>query len=188
VARVTRVDHTAHPTEVVPNLSNFYKDIRKLGPEFRTVLRIANIQVAKHVVLRARQNARTAAERQVAKAIEARPDTIPKIVVNTRTTFVSSSRPNAKRKPGGKARAIDVFFGTEFGGGKFKNAGSDTNAISHKGRLVRKGGGYTTQFRPHQGTVGYFFYPTVRREQENTMKMYARTIDEVRKKWERGAL
>ena len=188
MARVTRVDHSAHPSEVVPNLGKFLKDARAIGPEFQKVMRIANIQVAKNVVQKAQQRASTPAERAVAKGLEARPDMIPKIRVNPTRTFVSSRRPNAKRKSAGKARIIDVFFGTEFGGGKYTNAGNDTNRIAHKGRLVRKGGGYTTQFRPHQGTVGYFFYPTVRSEGPNTVKQYARTIDEVRKKWERGAL
>ena len=190
---VTNVDHTAHPSQIVPGLSQLLKDVRKLGPEFDKALRIANIAVAKNVVQKAQQRASTPAERAVAKGLEARPDRIPKIRVSSSRTFVSSSYPNAKRgrKRGsgaGKARIIDVWFGTEFGGGKYTNAGNDTNRVAHKGRLVRKGGGYTTQFRPHQGTTGYFFYPTVRAEGPNTVKQYARTIDEVRKKWEKGAL
>jgi hypothetical protein len=60
--------------------------------------------------------------------------------------------------------------------------------VTHKGRLVRKGGGYTTQFRPHKGTQGYFFYPTVRDEGPNTTKEYAKAVEEVRKKFVRGAL
>jgi hypothetical protein len=190
---VTNVDHTAHPSQIVPGLSDLMKDIRKLGPEFNKALRIANIAVAKNVVQKAQQRASTPAERAVAKGLEARPDRIPLIRVSSSRTFVSASYPNAKRgrKRGtgaGKARIIDVFFGTEFGGGKYTNAGNDTNRVAHKGRLVRKGGGYTTQFRPHKGTTGYFFYPTVRAEGPNTVKQYARTIDEVRKKWEKGAL
>jgi hypothetical protein len=190
---VTNVDHTAHPSQIVPGLGQLLKDIRKLGPEFDKALRIANIAVAKNVVQKAQQRASTPAERAVAKGLEARPDRIPLIRVSSSRTFVSSSYPNAKRgrrrgTGAGKARIIDVWFGTEFGGGKYTNAGNDTNRVAHKGRLVRKGGGYTTQFRPHQGTRGYFFYPTVRAEGPNTVKQYARTIDEVRKKWEKGAL
>ena len=188
MSRVTNVDHSVHPSELVPDLSKFLRDARALGPEFQKALRIANVQVANNVVNKAKQQARTPAERAVAKGLEARPDRIPKIRVNSTRTFVSGSRPNARRQQAGKARIIDVFFGTEFGGGKYRNAGSDTNRVTHKGRLVRKGGGYTTQFRPHKGTQGYFFYPTVRAEGPNTVKQYARTIDEVRKKWEKGAL
>jgi hypothetical protein len=184
----TNRDHSVHPSELVPDLSQFLKDARKLGPEFQKAMRIANIQVANNVVKKAQQRASTPAERAVAKGLEARPDMIPKIRVSSSRTFVSSSRPNAKRKQGGKVKIIDVWFGTEFGGGKYRNAGSDTNRVTHKGRLVRRGGGYTSQFRPHRGTQGYFFYPTVRSEGPNTVKQYARTIEEVRKKWAKGNL
>jgi hypothetical protein len=185
---VTQVDHSVHPAQLVPDLGQFLRDARKLGPEFQKAMRIANIQVAKNVVQKAQQRASTPAERAVAKGLEARPDMIPKIRVSSSRTFVSSSRPNAKRQTAAKVRIIDVWFGTEFGGGKYRNAGSDTNRVTHKGRLVRKGGGYTTQFRPHQGTHGYFFYPTVRAEGPNTVKQYARAIEEVQKKWARGKL
>jgi hypothetical protein len=185
---VTRVDHSTHPSQLVPGLSQFLKDSRSLGPEFQKALRVANVQVAKNVVQKAQQRASTPAERAVARGLRAKADIIPKIDVSTSKMFTSRSRPNPRRTEAGKARIIDVWFGTEFGGGKYRNAGSDTNRISHKGRLVRKGGGYTSQFRPHQGTQGYFFYPTVRAEGPNTVKQYARTIDEVRNKWERGAL
>lgn len=184
----TNVDHSVHPAELVPGLTQLLRDVRKLGPEFQKALRIANVQVAKNVVMKAQQRASTPAERAVAKGLEARPDAIPKIRVSSSRTFVSRSRPNAKRQKDAKVKIIDVFFGTEFGGGKYRDAGTNTNRVAHKGRLVRKGGGYTTQFRPHQGTQGYFFYPTVRAEGPNTVKQYARTLDEVRKQWERGKL
>jgi hypothetical protein len=185
---VTRVDHSVHPAQLVPGLSQFTRDARKLGPEFNKALRTANVQVAKNVVQKAQQRASTPAERAVARGLRARPDRIPKIDVSTSRMMTSRSRPNPRRTEAGKARIIDVWFGTEFGGGKYRNAGSDTNRIAHKGRLVRKGGGYTTQFRPHQGTQGYFFYPTVRAEGRNTVEQYARAIEEVRKKWARGKL
>lgn len=185
---VTQVDHSVHPAQLVPGLSQLLKDVRKLGPEFDKALRKANIDVAKNVVQKAQQRASTPAERAVAKGLEARPDRIPKISVSSSRTFVSSSRPNAKRQRDAKARIIDVWFGTEFGGGKYRNAGSDTNRVTHKGRLVRKGGGYTTQFRPHLGTEGYFFYPTVRAEGPNTVKEYAKAVEEVRRKFVRGKL
>ncbi|HEY7824910.1 MAG TPA: hypothetical protein VIG24_18875 [Acidimicrobiia bacterium] len=186
--RQTQVDHATHPAQLVPGLAAFMRDSRKLGKEFEKALRIANIQVASSVVKKAQQRASTPAERAVAKGLVAKPDKIPRIEVDRRRPFVSSSRPNAKRKAAGKARIIDVWFGVEFGGGKYRDAGSDTNRVAHKGRLVRRGGGYTTQFRPHLGTEGYFFYPTVRAEGKNTEAQYARTIEEVRKKWQRGAL
>jgi len=184
----TRVDHSVHPAQVVPDLNLFLRDARKIGPEFVKAMRLANIEVSDHVVRRAKAAASTPAERAVAKGLVSKPDLIPKIEVDKRRTYVSSSRPNARRKAAGKARIIDVFFGTEFGGGKYRDAGSDTNRVTNRGRLVRKGGGYTTQFRPHMGTQGYFFYPTVRREGRNIEAMYAEQIDIVRKRWERGQL
>ena len=188
MARVTRVDHTSFPQKDVPGLTQFVRDARKIGPEFVKAMKVANVQVAKHVVQKAQQRASTPAERAVARGLRAKADLIPKIDVSTTRMFTSSSRPNPRRTEAGRARIIDVFFGTEFGGGKYRNAGSDTNRVTHKGRLVRKGGGYTTQFRPHQGTDGYFFYPTVRDEGPAIVEKYARTIEEVRKKWARGAL
>jgi hypothetical protein len=184
----TNVDHSVHPAQIVPGLSQFLKDTRKLGPEFQKALRIANVQVAKNVVDKAKQRASTPAERAVAQGLRARPDLIPKIDVNRSRFYSSKSRPNAKRSQNSKTRIIDVWFGTEFGGGKYTNAGNDTNRVTNRGSVVRKGGGYTTQFRPHQGKTGYFFYPTVRAEGPNTVAQYGRTIEEVRKKWEKGAL
>jgi hypothetical protein len=184
----TDLDHATHPSQLVPGLNAFMRDVRKIGPDFQKALRIANVQVAKNVVHKAQQRASTPAERAVAKGLVAKADLNPRIEVDRKRTFVSTSRPNAKRGRAGRARIIDVWFGTEFGGGKYRNAGSDTSRVAHKGRLVRRGGGYTTQFRPHQGTHGYFFYPTVRAEGKNTVEQYARTIEAVRVKWQRGAL
>jgi len=185
----TRVDHDVHPAQVVPGLNQFMNDARKIGPEFVKALRQANSNIAVYVVQRATAAASTQAERQVARGFRAKKnDLIPKIDVSPTKLFTSSRRPNARRSQDARVRIIDVFFGTEFGGGKYTNAGNDTHRIAHKGRLVRKGGGYTTQFRAHQGTHGYFFYPTVRKEGPNIVKKYAETIDDVRKQWERGQL
>lgn len=185
----TRVDHSVHPAQVVPDLGQFLKDARKIGPEFVKALKVANGAVAEYVVQRSKQAASTPAERAVAQGFRAKKnDLIPKIDVSPSKQFTSKSRPNARRTEDAKVRIIDVFFGTEFGGGKYRNAGSDTNRVTNKGRLVRKGGGYTTQFRPHTGTQGYFFYPTVRREGPAIESKYAETIDVVRRKWERGQL
>lgn len=171
----------------MPNLGQFLRDSRKIGPEFDKALKKGSVGVAQNVVNRAKQNAGTPGEREVAKGLVAKFDRIPSIQVN-KTQFVSTSRRNAKRTAASKARRIDVWFGTEFGGGKYRNATSKTTRVTNRGVVVRKGGGYTTQFRPHLGTQGYFFYPTVRREGPNTVREYARMIDEVRKDFERGRL
>ena len=174
------------PRQLVPDLNQFLKDARKLGTEFQKELRKESVNVAKHVVQRSVQAASTPAERQVAKALQARADRTPKIVMG-KSQFVSRSRPNAKRTPASKATRLDVFFGTEFGGGKH-GKGRETNRVTRGGQMVRKGGGYTTQFRPHKGKQGYFFYPTVRNEGSNIVRMYAEGVERVRKQWAKGGL
>ena len=174
------------PRQIVPDLNQFLRDARKLGPEFQKELRKESVNVAKHVVQRSQQAASTPAEREVAKSLQARPDKIPKIVMG-KANFVSRSRRNTRRTPAAKATRLDVFFGTEFGGGKF-GQGSPTSRQTLRGALVRKGGGYTTQFRPHQGNKGYFFYPTVRSEGPNIVRLYAEGVERVRKQWSKGRL
>jgi hypothetical protein len=174
------------PRQFLPDLGQFLRDSTKIGAEFNKALKKGSVEVAKNVVGRAKQNASTAAEREVAKGLVPKFDRVPSIQMN-KTQFVSTSRRNAKRSPAAKARRIDVFFGTEFGGGKY-GRGNRTRRNTSRGGVVRKGGGYTSQFRPHLGKQGYFFYPTVRREGPNTVREYARVIDEVRKDWERGRL
>ena len=175
------------PRQLVPDLNQFLRDSRKLGAEFQKELKRESVNVAKHVVTRSQAAASTPAEREVAKGLRAKADRIPKIEMSKSGNFVSSSRRNARRTEAAKARRIDVFFGTEFGGGKH-GQGNKTTRQTVRGGLVRRGGGYTTQFRPHKGTQGYFFYPTVRSEGPNIVRMYANGVERVRKKWARGHL
>jgi hypothetical protein len=175
------------PRQVVPDLNQFLRDSRKLGAEFQKELKKESLNVAKHVVQRSVQRASTPAEREVAKGLTAKPDRIPKIEMRKSGNFVSKSRPNARRTDAAKARRIDVFFGVEFGGGKFR-AGNPTHRQTVRGGLVRRGGGFTSQFRPHKGRTGYFFYPTVRSEGPNIVRMYAEGVERVRKDWAKGRL
>jgi hypothetical protein len=172
------------PRQFLPDLNQFLRDSRKLGPEFQKELRTESVNVAKHVVARSVQAASTPSEREVAKALQARADRVPKIQMG-KSAFVSRSRRNARRSQASKATRLDVFFGTEFGGGKFR-AGNPTSRQTQKGGLVRRGGGYTSQFRPHKGTTGYFFYPTVRSEGPNIVRMYANGVERVRRQWAKG--
>lgn len=175
------------PQQLLPGLNQFLRDTRKIGPEFNKALRAGNVKVAQNVVNRATQNAGTPGERAVARGLRARPDRVPKIDVSTSRAFTSSSRPNPRRTQASKVKIIDMWFGTEFGGGKYQQ-GNKTNRVTSRGNTVRKGGGYTSQFRPHLGTTGYFFYPVVRREGPNMVREYAAVIDEVRRNFERGRL
>jgi hypothetical protein len=175
------------PRQLLPGLNQFLRDSKKLGGEFNKELKRESVNVANHVVARARANASTPAEREVAKSLRAGTDRTPKIEMSKTANFVSRSRRNARRSQASKARRIDVFFGTEFGGGKY-GRGNKTHRQTVRGALVRKGGGYTTQFRPHRGRQGYFFYPTVRSEGPNIVRMYADGVERVRRKWARGKL
>lgn len=159
----------------IPGLNQFLRDIRKLGPEFSKELRKGSIAVADHVVRKSQARASTEQERMVAKALQARPDRIPKIRVNTSRGFPSTSRPNRSRSQGAKVKAIDVWFGIEFGGGKYGKGNPTPRKTFVDGS--RTGGGYTTQFRPHKGRGGYFFYPTVRDEGDNIERLYAEAIE-----------
>ena len=154
----------------------FLRDASRVGPDLNRELRKASVEVAKYVVGKAQQNAGTEQERLVAVALEARPDRVPLIRVKSNRAYVSKSRPNGRRKQAAKVRAIDVWFGTEFGGGKY-GAGNKTPRKSYADGST-KGGGYTTQFRPHLGRTGYFFYPTVRKEGPTINELYAKGVDE----------
>lgn len=165
-------------TRQIPGLNQFFKDIKKLPPQFKVELRKGSVEVAKHVVKRAQGRASTQQERRVAVALEARSDTIPKIAASSSRVWVSASRPNRKRKT--KAKVIDLFFGTEFGGGKY-GKGNRTPRKSFRDGST-KGGGYTSQFRPHRGRQGYFFYPTVRDEGDTIERLYGEAVQRVLRK------
>ena len=172
----------ANPKDVerqIPGLNQFLRDARKLEPQFNKELKKGSVEVAKHVVEKAKSTASTPSERLVAKALEAKFDRVPSIRVKPSRGYASQSRPNRGRSPAAKAKAIDVWFGIEFGGGKY-GAGNPKPRKSYRdGSTV--GGGYTTQFRPHRGTRGYFFYPTVRDEGENIERLYAEAVERVLK-------
>jgi hypothetical protein len=161
----------------IPGLNQFLRDARKLGPEFQREMRKGSVAVADYVVKKARANASTQQERLVAQGLEARPDRIPKIRVSSSRTYVSASRPNRKRRTAAKVKVIDAFFGVEFGGGKY-GRGNPTPRKSYADGST-KGGGYTTQFRPHKGRTGYFFYPTVRSEGPTIERLYGEAVQQV---------
>jgi hypothetical protein len=162
----------------IGGLNQFLRDARKLGPEFNKELRKGSVEVANHVVKRTQARASTQQERKVAVGIQARPDRIPKIAVSSSRAFVSASRPNRGRKT--KVKVIDVFFGTEFGGGKHGKANPAPRKTFRDGST--KGGGYTKQFRPHRGRQGYFFYPTVRDEGDTIERLYGEAVQRVLRK------
>ena len=96
----------------------------------------------------------------VATSIVARRDRYPTI----RAGGAATVRPK-KTKKGSRARAGDIFFGAEFGG---------------RGRRT------TQQFRPHKGTEGYAFYPTLRRHTADIIDGYRKALDRLAEKWGDG--
>jgi hypothetical protein len=159
----------------MPGIYGFLKDMNRFGPVVNAELRKGSIAIAKMLVTKAKQNARTIQELRVATGLYAKPDRVPTIRVSNSRGFVSKSRPNARRSARAKAKIIDVWFGTEFGGGKY-GKGEKTPARSYAdGRTF--GGGYTTQFRPHKGRDGYFFFPTVRSNSKLIDAEYGRAVD-----------
>lgn len=164
----------------IPGLFQFLRDAKKLGPEFNKELRKGSVEVAQHVVKRAQARASTQQEKRVAVGLEARSDRIPTIRVSSSRNFVSASRPNRRRKT--KVKVIDVFFGTEFGGGKY-GKGNPAPKKSYKDGSTKGGKfAYTKQFRAHRGRQGYFFYPTVRDEGATIERLYGEAVQRVLRK------
>jgi len=174
------------PRAVLPDLPQLLRDFRKMGPEFNAALRQGNIDVAEFVIRRAASKATGNVEQQVAAGLTARKDRIPKIAMRNRI-YKSTSRPNRTRGKDSRPKLLDLFFGAEFGGGKY-GKGNPTTRQTRRGRLVRKGGGYTTQFRPHRGRQGYFLYPTIRENNRNILDLYARNVADVRRRFYRGSI
>lgn len=172
----------------VPGLFQFLKDANKLGKEFNRELKNASVEVSKHVVKRAQARASTPQERLVAKALQPKFDRVPQIRIRSSAAFASKSRPNRGRSAAAKVKAIDVFYGIEFGGGKYGKGNPKPRKNFRDG--VTRGGkhAYTTQFRPHAGRRGYFFYPTVRDEGKNIERMYGEAVQRVLTDFGKGRL
>ena len=164
---------------VIPGLRKFLRDSRKLGPEFNKELKKASGEVANHVVARAKAQASTRSEQLVAKALSSGFDRVPVIRVKSSVGYQSQSRTGRRRTAAAKVKAIDVWYGIEFGGGKYGKGNPKPRKNYRDGPT--KGGkhAYTTQFRPHKGRKGYFFYPTVRAEGRNIERLYRKAVQRV---------
>ena len=177
----------------ITGLMEFLRDAAKADARFNIEARKASEKVAQNLVDKARAEAssvtRNKQASEVMKGIKAkRNERIPTIYLD-KSSFVSTTFPNRRRgKRGGKkVTRADVFFGAEFGGGKFGKGNPTTPAAkswarNKDGKAVdgyRIGGGYTSQFLRHRGKSGYFFWPTVRKEKENIAKEYLDSIQNV---------
>jgi hypothetical protein len=188
VGRAGQVSITSgnDPVQII-GIAAFLRDAAKADERFNAEMRKAAQSVAQNLVEKAKAEAtsvkRSSQATEVMKGMKARSDRIPTIALSSSSAFVSKSNPNRKRKR--KVSRGDVFFGAEFGGGKFgKGLKTSVGArsVNKKGESrdgYRKGGGHTSQFLRHRGRSGYFFWPTVRKEKENIAREYLDAIQRV---------
>ena len=181
---------------MIKGIDNFLRDLAKTYPDFNKEARKAGERVAELLVVAAKFEAasvqRNRQAMEVMKGMRAQRDRIPIIKLDEKSAFQSKSRKfsssyniKTRRRVKRKVTRGDVFFGAEFGGGKF-GKGMKTSAgarsVNKKGQSrdgYRKGGGYTSQFLRHRGRAGYFFWPTVRKEKENIAREYLDAIQKV---------
>lgn len=177
----------------IDGIAKFLRDASRADANFNTEMRKAAAIVAQNLLDKAKAEASTVTRsRQATEVMKGmkvkRNDRLPTIYLADKSSYVSKSFPNRRRgKRGGKkVTRGDVFFGAEFGGGKF-GKGNSTSAGARSwsvkdGKAVdgyRKGGGHTSQFLRHRGKSGYFFWPTVRKEKQNIANEYLAAIDRV---------
>jgi type III secretion system FlhB-like substrate exporter len=171
----------------VKGIYEFLRDASKADKRFDAEARIAAGKVAENLLNKAKTEAgsitRNRQATEVMKGMKVGKDRIPTLYLASTSAFVSTTNPNRNRKR--KVTRGDVFFGAEFGGGKF-GKGMKTSAgarsVNKKGESrdgYRKGGGHTSQFLRHRGKAGYFFWPTVRKQKDNIAKEYLDAIQKV---------
>lgn len=132
--------------------------LRGLEKEANAQLRDASGEIVAQELPRIQSAMRSDSKqsRLVAGSVKIRRDRVPKLVAGGRGWVSSSS---------GRARAGDVFFGAEFGGGAKPT---------------------TQQFRPHRGRQGYAFWPTIRADGDQIAEQWIEAVDNLLKEWGRG--
>jgi len=121
--------------------------------------------------------------------IKSRRDRVPFIVAGG----------SARTGVSGGARAGELFFGAEFGGGssrRFERRVTETQYTTKTGKVRTRrtfaaaefvGAKATTnQFRPHKGRTGYWFWPQLREDQALMMRRWEGVVDAIAREWERG--
>jgi hypothetical protein len=130
----------------------FNKEIRSASVDLMNQL-LPKIMTAAQSV---EQNPKQAIES--ARGFRARPDRIPVLRLNAGSNFVSTTRPNRKRKR--KVTRGDVFFGSEFG----------SNRLTQFPRRSPRYG---------SGNRGYWFWPTIEGNAETVNKEYIKALDRI---------
>lgn len=158
----------------LPGLPALLRDLNSFDKDVQDGVREAAGKVAADMVPQIIAAAAAEGPQAVlaARSVAVKRDRVPAIVAggSKKLTTTTARQPRGKINPKtgkrgkpGKAKAHtvkagDVFFGSEFGGG---------------GRPT------THQFEPHRGTEGYWFFPTLRDNEDRMLDAYAAVLDEV---------
>lgn len=134
----------------------------KADPMFNKEVRAASIELINELVVEVKKAAATAPNprqaTEAAKGFRARPDRIPIIRLDAGSNFVSTTRPNRKRKT--KVTRGDVFFGSEFGSKNFKQFPDRSAPFG-------------------AGNRGYYFWPTIEDKAESIRDRYLEALDRI---------
>lgn len=136
----------------VEGMRELLQVLNKLPKELQNEVREASQAIANDLAAGARNAAHSPLQRLAASGIKARRDRVP--VIGVGATNV---------KPG--VKAIDVFYGAEFGGGRRPT---------------------TRQFPYWKGrgsSAGYFLYPTARQRGRKYYDMWADAVDKAFEDW-----
>ena len=190
----TGVEDLSKSPVLIKGIDNFLRDLAKTYPDFNKEARKAGERVAELLVVAAKFEAasvqRNRQAMEVMKGMRAQRDRIPIIKLDEKSAFQSKSRKftssysiKTRKRVKRKVTRGDVFYGAEFGGGKYGSSNKTVPGAKSRAKSeeFRKGGGRTTQFLPHRGQKGYFFWPAVRKNKDNIAKVYLNAIDEVLK-------
>ena len=158
----------------VEGLPSLFRRVNALPKTAQQELREAAMDIAEDEARRIRSAAAGDSRQAAAIApfIKARRDRGPAISAG------------GKRKAGvsGGAQAGQIFFGAEFGG-KARRAESVKTSAARRGFVIKQ---TTQQFRPHTGNEGYFFFPTLREDQDRMLKRYERALRAIEREWSGG--
>lgn len=156
----------------VENLPGMWRRLRALPKTAQQELRDAARMISDDEAARIRSAAAGDSPQAAAVApfIRARRDRVPAIVAGG----------HSKAGVSGGAKAGEVFFGAEFGGRGRKRR----KAVKHGSRVVVHQ--TTLQFRPHRGREGYWFFETLRADQERMMRRYEGALRAIEREWSRG--
>lgn len=147
----------------VDGLRQVLAGFNTLGKDANKRLREGSLQLAGALATSAQSAARASSPQAALMASTVR-------AIRDRVPVVSAG--GAKRVGGVPAWAI--LFGAEFG----MNRRSGWYAAS------RYAGSDGRQFRPHRGRVGYWFFPTVEREQATVWRQWVKVANDVARDFE----